>query len=343
MICNNCGTNVPEGSARCYYCGAPMAAAPATPPAPKGPACTRCGAPLKEGSMFCTTCGTPVAPPAPPAAPPVAPPAPAAEPVKKPEPKAEVCTRCGAPLKPGSMFCTTCGQSISAAAPKAEPKPATCTTCGAPLVEGNTFCTTCGTPVTAAAAPKKEKKPRKPLLSFLDKLPVPRLFVYIGAGVLTTLILLAIILPIALSDSRKGTAEDFLEAYYECDVDNMLDEMPAEALSGIGNSLSYNYSYSDLVDEMEERSESALEYYEQEYGDNCDIEVEAIFVYEYTNRDLRDMSDRYESYYGVEVEEAARVLMLVTVEGNSREYGDTSGITVVKIDGTWYVDIFRLI
>lgn len=70
MICNNCGTHVPDGSERCYYCGAPMAVVPVAQllsqeekapvyeePAKQPSVCSNCGTPLTEGSRYCIGCG----------------------------------------------------------------------------------------------------------------------------------------------------------------------------------------------------------------------------------------------------------------------------------------------
>jgi hypothetical protein len=52
--------------------------------------------------------------------------------------------RCGAPLLPGSHFCSHCGRPSSLARPVL-----TCTHCDQPLPADTNFCAFCGNPVTA--------------------------------------------------------------------------------------------------------------------------------------------------------------------------------------------------
>lgn len=51
MKCQNCGSEVPEGSVFCETCGAQLAY--------QG-YCTNCGAPLEGDASFCPNCGTPI-------------------------------------------------------------------------------------------------------------------------------------------------------------------------------------------------------------------------------------------------------------------------------------------
>jgi hypothetical protein len=53
--------------------------------------------------------------------------------------------RCGAPLLPGSHFCSHCGRPSPAAAPVI-----TCSHCGQPLPADTNFCSFCGNPVAGA-------------------------------------------------------------------------------------------------------------------------------------------------------------------------------------------------
>lgn len=94
MICRTCGADVPEGSANCLTCGAPV---------DNTPICAYCGAPLSADSAFCTNCGN-----------------------KQPEPVAEetaapnLCPHCGATLAEDSAFCVICGNAVGVVAPVVE-------------------------------------------------------------------------------------------------------------------------------------------------------------------------------------------------------------------------------
>lgn len=104
MICNNCGTKVPDGSNRCYYCGAPIE--PASAPEPR---------PAEYAAP------TPASEPRPAE---YAAPMPSSEPVHEAytAPMSAVCAACGTPLAEGSSFCIGCGTPVSSvAAPAGKP------------------------------------------------------------------------------------------------------------------------------------------------------------------------------------------------------------------------------
>lgn len=64
------------------------------------------------------------------------------------------CSNCGAQLRPGVAFCTSCG------APASAPTPVNaCPNCGQPQRPGATFCTYCGTFSKETQAPAVEQRP----------------------------------------------------------------------------------------------------------------------------------------------------------------------------------------
>ena len=60
------------------------------------------------------------------------------------------CPNCGAKVKPGMAFCSSCGARLAEEPPQPQPqadKPMFCSNCGAPIPPDAAFCTSCGTPV----------------------------------------------------------------------------------------------------------------------------------------------------------------------------------------------------
>ena len=166
IACQNCGNMVPADTVFCTSCGTRMQ--PVEEPVVNGNVCEKCGNPLKEGALFCTSCGTKVEPKVAPVAveeTPVAEEAPAvaetsevAEPVAEPAVEAadnvETCKNCGAVLRGGALFCTSCGTKIDLEEDTTFEvvNPAftiknTCQNCGKELSLEAKFCTSCGTAV----------------------------------------------------------------------------------------------------------------------------------------------------------------------------------------------------
>ena len=75
------------------------------------------------------------------------------------------CTNCGAELKPGALFCTSCGAKAAPSQQQQQQKQGgyaqvpypgkaagtPCPVCGTTIPEGYAFCTGCGTPIGSAA------------------------------------------------------------------------------------------------------------------------------------------------------------------------------------------------
>ncbi len=60
------------------------------------------------------------------------------------------CPNCGAKIKPGMAFCSSCGTKLAVEQPQPEPKPAKpmfCANCGAQVSPDASFCTSCGAPI----------------------------------------------------------------------------------------------------------------------------------------------------------------------------------------------------
>jgi hypothetical protein len=76
------------------------------------------------------------------------------------------CPFCGADIKPGAKFCSSCGKEIPRVTAPPQPQaPTVCPNCGAKLPEGAKFCPECGEPIvvptstkTVVVDPNEEKK-----------------------------------------------------------------------------------------------------------------------------------------------------------------------------------------
>lgn len=183
--CATCGAMVEKGMRFCTNCGKPMEVVTESAPVTQIPVkalCAICGAELQEGMTFCTNCGNAVAKAEEPieteetlAAAEEMPAVTEEIPVLEEEPAVEeeapevieeipvtesfeVCANCGAMVEQGMRFCTTCGNSMEAAARSVpefidvEPivessAKRVCVNCGAELDDDALFCTECGTRV----------------------------------------------------------------------------------------------------------------------------------------------------------------------------------------------------
>jgi len=135
------------------------------------PLCQNCGSQQPDGAAFCDECGAKLGEVTPSAAPPVAAmPSPAPTVVAG----IRTCPVCGASVTPGEAFCDNCGAALGRAAPAQQswatvPAPAevsalTCSNCGAQLEPGSNFCDMCGAPASKGlpASPPSSPIPAPP-------------------------------------------------------------------------------------------------------------------------------------------------------------------------------------
>jgi hypothetical protein len=207
-----------------------------------------------------------------------------------------------------------------------------CPGCGASLVEGSLFCTACGTKVTPPAAPVYEEpqksEPKKGLFS-------NKLLLLGATGVLVVISLVLIFCLAFGGDNPESVAVEAVEAAYEGDVETMIDLLPATFPE------EYSDEIGDLAEELEEAYEYRMDELFDEYGD-VDITVEAVYVQEFTKKQLRSKAERYEEDFNLVLEDAAEVMLLVVTESSTGEEGDIIEMEVVKIDGDWCLDIYEI-
>lgn len=172
MNCPNCGSELKEGQKFCLKCGVKIEEAGQTN-VPKPPVFEKAGEveipapPVVEEN----TSDKKEVDPSVPAneegvqAMPSVPPMVKEEKVVQPEPEKETCPHCGAQVKAGLNFCTSCGKSMKETT---EANTQTCPHCKAQVKAGLNFCTVCGKPMkkmeeevkinTQEVAPKKSMK-----------------------------------------------------------------------------------------------------------------------------------------------------------------------------------------
>lgn len=121
------------------------------------PLCQNCGSQQPDGAAFCDECGAKLGEVTPSAAPPVAA-MPQHTPTVVAG--MNTCPVCGASVTPGEAFCDNCGAALGQAVPAEQPwepvpapaqvSPLTCSNCGAQLEPRSNFCDMCGAPVSKA-------------------------------------------------------------------------------------------------------------------------------------------------------------------------------------------------
>lgn len=303
MVCHHCGNPVPEGQARCPYCLTPVKQSA------EHRSCTSCGNPLEPEDKFCKNCGTLC-------------------PAEKTAPQQFLrrCTRCGNQLCAEDQFCKNCGApcAIVPAVETAPPIPELrCTHCGTPLAQDDSFCSVCG-----RAIEKKAKKGRSPGVGRI-----------IGIAAALMVLAVVIIAIVQLStNTPKYVAKSHIEDVLSGDAEAVLDSYPPEVVEGImDRELWTGYEMEAEIDEELDRIRTKII---KSYGKNWTQELEVLEVTGSDWDNQQSKEERYKEYYGVEIdiEDWKTVLVEVYIEGGGDRDLETIEVSVLKIDGTWYVD-----
>ena len=303
MVCHHCGNPVPEGQAHCPYCLTPVKQSA------EHRSCTSCGKPLEAGDKFCKHCGTLC---------------PAEKTIS--QRSLRRCTGCGNQLCAEDQFCKNCGAPC-AIVPAVEIKQSApelrCSHCGKLLAQDDSFCSGCG-----RAIKEKAKKGRS--------LGVGRI---IGIAAALAVLAVVIIAIVQLStNTPKYVAKSHIEAVLSGDAEAVLDSYPPEVVEGImDRELWTDYEMEAEIDEELDKIRTKII---KSYGKNWTKELEVLEVTGSNSDKVQSVEERYEQYYGVEIdiEDRNTVLVEVYIEGGGDWDLETIEVPVLKIDGKWYVD-----
>lgn len=207
-----------------------------------------------------------------------------------------------------------------------------CIHCGQELMEGDRFCTNCGAPVGGAGEGMASgaqtryagvKKSRKGWIAAI----VGILILFIACAAFGIWMLF-------FSNTYKTPIRNLVKAIEEQDGEAAVKLIPeqymemADQWMGIGK------------EEMEDLVEAGLKNIAGGYQGDVKVDYEI--------GDVRDLSDQEiqsleTSYFGMlgEIEEAKEVEFSAEVSvngGDDMEIADDTWITVIKIDGKWYLD-----
>ena len=137
-------------------------------------------------------------------------------------------------------------------------------------------------------------------------------------------------------ESKKGpedVAEAFLEAMYkDFDVDALVDCLPEEMIDKVVEE-EYDGDKDEFLEEGQEMLDGIKEEMEEEDGS---IEWKIDDVEDMDKDELKDAEELYEEF-GLEVTDGKTVLVTVIVSDDGEEMEEELPVSVVEIDGDWYI------
>ncbi len=210
-----------------------------------------------------------------------------------------------------------------------------CGNCGAQNPDGSAFCSECGAPL-APSTPAAPSGGAAAAAAPADKHKI----IGIAAVGVAALVVLIIIIALCSGRSAKSAAKSFMEAVFDGDGEEIVDLLPKGVIK----------SYAERMDIKTKEAKKALEEnYEDQFDglaemmEDLKVTIKVTGDDEYDDEDLDDIKEAYKSV-DVKVKDAKVMLVKLTIKykGEKLELDEPVEVPVVKVGGSWYLDIQEL-
>lgn len=208
-----------------------------------------------------------------------------------------------------------------------------CGKCGAKNDDSAVFCAECGNRIAAAqpAAPAAAEAPAtatgsKPGFTLNNR--------NIGIIAVAAVAALALIIGcffIFGGRSYKDVVKDYFKAIEKADAKLMIELLPDDMIKSIMKE--EDMTKKELTEDLQDELDDMHEYY-----DKVKISYEITDTEEFDKDDLKDLKKDYKEY-DVKVKDAMVVEVKVTLEFDGRDISNTMELTLIKVGGSWYLDI----
>ena len=211
------------------------------------------------------------------------------------------CGKCGAKNDDSAVFCAECGNRIAAAQPAAPAAPAT----------------------TEAPATATGSKPGFTLNN--------RNIGIIAVAAVAALALIIGCFFIFGGRSYKDVVKDYFKATEKADAKLMMELLPDDLIKYVMKE--EDMTRKEMVEDLQDSLDMIHRYY-----DDVKISYEITDTDDFDKDDLKDIKEDYKEI-GVKVKDAMVVEVEVTMELDGNERTTTQELTLIKVGGSWYLDI----
>ena len=195
-----------------------------------------------------------------------------------------------------------------------------CKKCGTENPDGAKYCSKCGKALNEKSPAKKIRE--KGIVLALCVIVAVVLLVYTLGG-----------------RSYKKTIDTFVTSQFAVDAQSIVELLPEKvvdkALEETG------YSKTELVDEANDSLKKQVDSLDQSLGDDWKLSYKMTNVEDVTDDDLDDLKSNYEDI-NVKVSAAKTVEVEFTLKGDETEVSNSLEISVIKVDRSWYLDLYTM-
>lgn len=169
------------------------------------------------------------------------------------------------------------------------------------------------------------------------KKPDRKKFGFIAAA---ALVVIALVFFLQGGRSPEKTVGAYIDAIFKGDGKLYVSLIPNELVEYACDDLNLD-NKKELIKHMDEVLEGAVEYYDDNY-DKWSYSYKCLDTEDYSKKELRTLSDRYEDKFDIELGGAKTVQVKLTISYDGETESETTDFLVVKIGGSWYIDYFSL-
>lgn len=195
-----------------------------------------------------------------------------------------------------------------------------CKKCGTENPDGAKYCSKCGKALNEKSTAKKNRE--KGIVLALCVIVAVVLLVYTLGG-----------------RSYKKTIDTFVTSQFAVDAQSIVELLPEKVLDKELEET--GYSKTELVEETNDSLKKQVDYIDQYLGDDWKLSYKMTNVEDVTDDDLDDLKSNYEDI-NVKVSAAKTVEVEFTLKGDETEISNSLEVSVIKVDRSWYLDLYTM-
>lgn len=195
-----------------------------------------------------------------------------------------------------------------------------CKKCGTENPDGAKYCSKCGKALNEKSTAKKNRE--KGIVLALCVIVAVVLLVYTLGG-----------------RSYKKTIDTFVTSQFAVDAQSIVELLPEKVLDKELEET--GYSKTELVEETNDSLKKQVDYIDQYLGDVWKLSYKMTNVEDVTGDDLNDLKSNYEDI-NVKVSAAKTVEVEFTLKGDETEISNSLEVSVIKVDRSWYLDLYTM-
>ena len=193
-----------------------------------------------------------------------------------------------------------------------------CKKCGTENPDGAKYCSKCGKALNEKSTAKKNRE--KGIVLALCVIVAVVLLVYTLGG-----------------RSYKKTIDTFVTSQFAVDAQSIVELLPEKVLDKELEET--GYSKTELVEETNDFLKKQVDYIDQYLGDDWKLSYKMTNVEDVTGDDLNDLKSNYED---INVKVSAAKTVEVTLKGDETEISNSLEVSVIKVDRSWYLDLYTM-